>query len=550
MPFALDSSPSNIELSDAINYLLANFGANLSADPNTGVITGPTGQTIAYLYRYLSVKYADSADGALNFANTPTNRLYYGLRNNDSSTESTNPADYLWLRVSGGFGTTKFLFYQTTGGRQIDIIIDTTNPTENYVEDDGTAIDLDLLTAGKGRQVAYPTIYKWTSTNTPPTRPSVTTVFTWETGEYLAPAGWGVTPPLATSTDKYLWGITVPLSASINDETSICDWTNVDYAIYKIAENGTNGLSFINAYLSQNQSLPAPSFSATTAGATIPAGWSATPPAVSVGEVLWYIQGQYNSSDITIDGVAPNTTEWTGPIAASVFQDIRSDNWNGDNPPTFATPSTWGTAGYYISRTTGTAILNNLGARGTLQSGSSPAISGTTMTGSGGVINSNGTFALGNSTTNITFNGTQVTLNGDVVNTRNINLNAVTVPSSAYSLGPIGLSTSFLTVQSIFIDRSFGIPLASPMVGIISYTHQNTGLVNQPHTVEVRVFRSADSVEVFWAAFSALGAWTTPYAASFLDYYKGSTNYNMQVRILAGTANAFYTALTLLEAKR
>ena len=64
MPFALDSSPELSEISEAINYLLANFGANMAADPVTGEITGPTGLVIAYLYRYLSVKYADSADGS------------------------------------------------------------------------------------------------------------------------------------------------------------------------------------------------------------------------------------------------------------------------------------------------------------------------------------------------------------------------------------------------------------------------------------------------------------------------------------------------------
>ena len=58
--------------------------------------------------------------------------------------------------------------------------------------------------------------------------------------------------------------------------------------------------------------------------------------------------------------------------------------------------------------------------------GSSPAISGTTMTGAGSVIVDTGNFAFGNSTTNISFNGSQMTLNGNVVATANINLNAVT----------------------------------------------------------------------------------------------------------------------------
>lgn len=370
MPFALDSNPSNIELSDSINYLLANFGANLSADPNTGAITGPTGQTIAYLYQYLAVKYADSADGALNFSNSPTNRFYYGIRNSNSTTESTNPADYLWLRVAGGFGTTKFLFYQTTGGRQIDIAVDTTNPTSNYVQDTGSVIDLDLLTAGKGRQVAYPTIYQWTATATPPVRPSTTTTFTWATGTYGAPSGWTSTPATVTTPGYYLWAITVPLSASPNDLTSVCDWTNTSYAIYNLSSNGangSNGLNFINAYRVQNQSSPTPTFTAVTSGATIPSGWVGTAPSVAVGEVLWYIQGQYNSSLITINGVAPNTTAWTGPIAASVFQDIRSDNWNGSNPPVAGTPGTYGTAGYYIQRNTGNMFLNSVYGRGIAQ---------------------------------------------------------------------------------------------------------------------------------------------------------------------------------------
>ena len=60
MPFALTNDPSQSEISEAINYLLANFGANLSVDPNNGQITGSSGIIIAYFYQYLAVKYADS----------------------------------------------------------------------------------------------------------------------------------------------------------------------------------------------------------------------------------------------------------------------------------------------------------------------------------------------------------------------------------------------------------------------------------------------------------------------------------------------------------
>ena len=171
MPFLLDGDSLPAEMADSINYLLANFGANLSADPNSGEISGPSGIIIAYLYRYLAVKYADSADGSVNFSNSPTNREYYGLRNTNDTTESTNPADYIWNKVAGGFGTTKFLFYQTNGGRQINFVAATTAPDSTYLQESGAAIDLDVVTTTTAYNTAAPSIYIWTSTATPPARP-------------------------------------------------------------------------------------------------------------------------------------------------------------------------------------------------------------------------------------------------------------------------------------------------------------------------------------------------------------------------------------------
>jgi len=129
---------------------------------------------------------------------------------------------------------------------------------------------------------------------------------------------------------------------------------------------GENGLTALTAYKVQSQSSATPTFTTPTTGATAPSGWSLTAPAVSVGQVMWYIMGRYNSNAVTVDGVAAGTTEWTGPVAASIFQDIRSDNWNGSSPPTLDpnTPSTWGTLGYYIQQSTGYMYLNSVFGRG------------------------------------------------------------------------------------------------------------------------------------------------------------------------------------------
>jgi len=366
MPFALDSSPELSEISEAVNYLLANFGANLAADPNTGQISGPSGVIVAYLYKYLAIKYADSFDGSSGFSDSPTNKAYYGVNNSNSSVESTNPADYIWYKVAGGgFGTTKFLYYQVAGGRQIYFVIATSAPDSTYVQTGTGAIDLDVVTTVTIYQNADPTIYQWTSSSTPPARPTTTTTYYWNTGVYTAPSGWSTTIPSNTTAGDYLWAITIHLTVNANVATSTLDWTNTSYPIYSFSKNGSsgtagaNGLSALTAYKVQSQSASTPTFTTPTTGATAPSGWTLTAPTVSVGQVLWYLQGQYNSSSSTINGVAPNTTAWTGPVAASIFQDIRSDNWNGSTPPTYGTPATYGTAGYYIQQSTGDVFFNN-----------------------------------------------------------------------------------------------------------------------------------------------------------------------------------------------
>ena len=146
MPFSISNKAGPSEVSDAVNYLLANFAQIQAVNPNSGQITTSSFGVVGYLYKYLNVKYADSFDGQLNFSNSPTNRLYYGLRNNDSSVESTLYSDYVWTEVPGGFGASKFFWYATSGGRQIQTTVATTAPAPEWTVDPGTAIDLDLVT--------------------------------------------------------------------------------------------------------------------------------------------------------------------------------------------------------------------------------------------------------------------------------------------------------------------------------------------------------------------------------------------------------------------
>lgn len=121
--------------------------------------------------------------------------------------------------------------------------------------------------------------------------------------------------------------------------------------------------------------------------------------AFKVGNVTW------NGSTVTGTGLLFSQYGIVGALSGSPKFVLKADGS--------------ATFGGQLTAATGTFV-------GSLIVGSSPAISGTTMTGSGAVINSNGTFALGTPTGNITYNGSAVTINGDLVTTGNITNSAVT----------------------------------------------------------------------------------------------------------------------------
>jgi len=198
MPFFIDGNPTPSEISEAVNYLLSNFTQTTTSSVSTGQVTTPGGRVQGYLYRYLAVKYADSFDGTVNFSNTPTSRLYYGLRNTDTATpESTNPADYIWYQVTGGFGTTKLLYYTVTGGRQINVIAALAAPSTLWQSDTGTAIDLDIISGSDGAS-SRNCYAKSTSTSlasTPSTYQTTGNVSFPPTNTWGGSETWQATPP-------------------------------------------------------------------------------------------------------------------------------------------------------------------------------------------------------------------------------------------------------------------------------------------------------------------------------------------------------------------
>ena len=569
MPFALSSDPSQSEISEAINYLLANFGPNLSADPNNGQISGPSGVVIAYLYQYIAVKYADSFDGTLNFSNSPTNRLYYGLRNTNSSVESTNPADYIWFLAAGGFGTTKFLFYQTNGGRQINFFVGTAAPNSTYLQETGSSIDLDVVTTTTAYNTAAPSIYIWTSTSTPPARPSTTSTYTWATGAYTAPTGWTTEPITNTTPGSVLWAITIPLVVNANTVTSVLNWANTSYPLYAFSSNGAtgttggSGISALTAYRVQAQNTAAPATPANTSGPTAPVGWSLVAPTVSVGDVLWYSFGRYNSSAATLDGVPSNQTAWGTPVAASIFQDIRSDNWNGSTPPTYGSPGTYGTVGYYISQSTGNCYFNNGIFRGDI-SGASGSFTGNISGGANINISGDAKFlgdnptaatipvydsnyfidysALGDGTTTASLGNARVGVLGTAVST-----------GSIWNAGVVGYATN---ASSVLGSVGIGVVGSGRDIGgyFSTYTNAGVGLVCAGASSAYKAFQINQGTFT-WGAYTIAqptgstttflrndGQWTTVDAMGGYD----ASSWARIFPCNSGTANAAGAGINIL----
>lgn len=227
-----------------------------------------------------------------------------------------------------------------------------------------TPLQIEGQDGADGLSVAEVSIFKRASS-----APSTPTggSFDFSTNTLTPPSTWSATVPSGTD-PVYISRSIASISGTTGTDSTLT-WSSptISFQNGDTGSTGNAGLTAITAYKAQAQNLSAPSFTTPTTGATAPTGWSLTAPSVSVGEVLWYIMGRYNSNAVTVDGVAANNTAWTGPVAASVFQDIRSDNWNGSNPPTAGTPSTYGTAGYYISRTSGNIYLNSVYGRGIAQ---------------------------------------------------------------------------------------------------------------------------------------------------------------------------------------
>jgi hypothetical protein len=253
MSYFVPLQASNEQLAGAINYILANLGTNYTSNQNSGVVntsttatsaTSPTGATNGYLYRYLDVAFADNYAGNVNFSSTPlTTSKYYGLRNSNSSTYDTNPTDYVWYQVNGGFPTGTYLWYQTFGGLQINFIVATSAPGLSYQQTpNGVPIDLTVVSTATNLQarsaytVSGDTLASSPATYTTTGNSSYPPSGTWDPTH---PETWVANPPLYVA-NQNVWEI----DGIYNPATNLTVWTAPYLMTLKVGS-----LSAINANL-------------------------------------------------------------------------------------------------------------------------------------------------------------------------------------------------------------------------------------------------------------------------------------------------------------
>jgi hypothetical protein len=313
---------STDELVDAVNYVLANLGQGgnaevggnvLTVDTTTGIISQAGSiNAIAYLYQYINIRYADDGNGT-GFSTSPTNKGYYGILNSAASSpvNLNNPASYQWKEVTGGFGTTKFLYYTTFGGRQIAFTVATASPNVFYAQAiDSTPIDLDFVLSTQALPLVVLSVFR-RDTSAPATPTGGT--YDFSTLTLTPPAGWSASVP--TGTDPFYSSqntFTAPTSGSV--AAPDLAWTTPVLT----GENGTDGTSvFVYTVFQQSASAPATpgasgSYNFGTNTGTPPTGWSNTPISTTT-DPIWATTAQ--ASTATTGGTWTAVVgDWSTPV--------------------------------------------------------------------------------------------------------------------------------------------------------------------------------------------------------------------------------------------
>jgi hypothetical protein len=545
--FALDASSSSAEIAEGLNYAIANLGTSISsglvanvlvANVSTGEITttstngaGYANTTIvSYLYQYMAVKYANTSTGSSGFTSNATLSNYYGLRNSANTTISSNPVDYVWFQAAGGFGTTKSLWYQTIGGRQIAFFVGNASPDNSFVSvpdmptANSTPLNLDTVTSAQNNQIVNVNAYY--QANIVPATPSGGT-YNFTTFTLTAPAGWTANIPSTANTSVYISSAAFTGNSSATAAPPATSWTTPSLYATNFSANagapGERGFVPMGYVLTASDPTVFSNANFTTAYSS-----SRTNPSPPIGlgfAPIEYDTAQFAYQDLFTGNTITTVKQYDGSgwidvvgnvISGGLFVtgSINANTLNASQVYALTVASTnanvgnVSSSGFWLSSTTGDARLaGNTSIGNNLTVGNNAVIGGFATIGSsvsiGGNLNVSGLVTAGNLSTNT--------------------VNTTTIVDQAVSFGNVVTTVSANTVntpnQTIYYKR----PNCQPSVTITGATNiYVTGVVNVNY--QVSTFYGDTSFELNYQVIRLNpGGSTTTVANSNIRYYWNSS---------------------------
>lgn len=440
---------------EAVNYALTNLGPGgdvLTVNPD-GSVTQPFSATvISYINQYIDVRYATDASGTTGFSTSPTNATYYGIYNSSASgSPSSAPADYTWYEATGGFGTTRFLFYDTNGGRQIQWFVGTAAPNGDYAQtQDGVTIDLDVLTGSSNRTFLYSVFRNDTAV---PATPS-TGSYDFSTLTGTPPAGWATAPSTPTP-PAVTWVTVATASANVTNLVWTATANSWSTPTQYSGERGIIPMGFVltptNPAVANTATLTT-WFSAPRTANTAPIGVGYAPIS---GDVANFTQSGNAAANVTLsyDGAAWVTVDGqvingnvliTGSVNANRLNanDVYALNVLGGNVTVGNTAGT----GFWLQSNTGSAYF-------------------------GGNITIGDSATIGN---NLTIGG-NLAISG-LVTAGNLQANTVattTIVPDAVTVVLVASSATANTRSSPTVDTLYSVPNTTPPTFNVSSTNDN-----------------------------------------------------------------------------
>jgi hypothetical protein len=370
------------ELIDSVNYLLTNLNTQavgnvvipdgtLVANVTTGEITA-TGNVTAganafsYINQWINLRYANNATGSSGFSTLPTNSLYFGVYNSNIATPSTNPAEYVWREVAGGFGTTKDLYYSSIGGRQIQFAAANVAPNSNFVISvANVAIDLDVITTAAGLPGERgPVVMAYVVTTADPTTASPSTLTGWFSSARTSltpPIGTGLTPVVG---DTALFTYpTTGVSAAYEYNGSV--WVSAVSQVVSgaaVVGNSLSGSAIIDESLASdkllNNTITGNKIVFNTITGNLIAANTITGNTIQVGTLTGNLIA---ANTITSNNIAANTIVANNIAAGTITTDKLAANVLTANTvvSTGATIGSFTSAGFWLQGSTGNARFGN-----------------------------------------------------------------------------------------------------------------------------------------------------------------------------------------------